>query len=383
VQELDKRLRADLRKIGDFSRVHPLPQSGQDVADDVDGRLVVLGIDQTYSREPGSTGETAARAILEARGNAPRLYRNTLVFLAADKTRLQDLDEAARRYIAWDSILAEKVELNLDPQQEKQAATQKSAADGAVSARLPETYQWLLVPVQPSPQAAVEWQSIRLSGEDALSVRASKKLRSDELLITGFAATRLRMELDRIPLWRGDHVEIKQLIEDFARYLDLPRLKEPGVLLEAVREGLRLLTWSQDSFAYAESFDDAAGRYRGLRCGQMVNVSTDNLSGLLVRPEVALKQYQAETTLPPPEKYPPPPDEKHPPPPPENKVHRPKRFHGSVNLDPARVGRDAHRRRGDLASGGIDWIVCESDSRYRSHDRDRGSGKRCADGYRK
>jgi len=237
--------------------------------------------------------------------------------------------------------------------------------------------------VQPSPQAAVEWQSIRLSGEDALSVRASKKLRSDELLITGFAATRLRMELDRIPLWRGDHVEIKQLIEDFARYLDLPRLKEPGVLLEAVREGLRLLTWSQDSFAYAESFDDAAGRYRGLRCGQMVNVSTDNLSGLLVRPEVALKQYQAETTLPPPEKYPPPPDEKHPPPPPENKVHRPKRFHGSVNLDPARVGRDAHRRRGDLASGGIDWIVCESDSRYRSHDRDRGSGKRCADGYRK
>src|ERR1700733_13484232 len=83
-------------------------------------------------------------------------------------------------------------------------------------------------------------------------------------------------------------------VEDFARYLYLPRLKEPGVLLEAVREGLRLLTWSQDSFAYAESFDNTAGRYRGLRCGQMVNVSTDNLSGLLVRPEVALKQYQAE-----------------------------------------------------------------------------------------
>jgi predicted AAA+ superfamily ATPase len=32
VQELDKRLRADLRKTGDFSRVHPLSQSGQDVS---------------------------------------------------------------------------------------------------------------------------------------------------------------------------------------------------------------------------------------------------------------------------------------------------------------------------------------------------------------
>src|ERR1700758_5106465 len=42
VQELDKRLRTDLRNKGDFSRVHPLQKSGQDVADDPDARLVVL-----------------------------------------------------------------------------------------------------------------------------------------------------------------------------------------------------------------------------------------------------------------------------------------------------------------------------------------------------
>ena len=123
-------------------------------------------------------------------------------------------------------------------------------------------------------------------------------------------------------------------------------------MLEAIRDGLRLLTWSQDSFAYAESFDDAAGRYRGLRCGELVNISED--SGLLVRPEVALKQHQVETA-----------------PSPsgfaelaggavggpvepvptggasgaagENKLRRPKRFHGSVSLDPSRVGRDAGR----------------------------------------
>ena len=42
----------------------------------------------------GSAAEAAAQAILESRGNTPRLYRNTLVFLAADQVRLQDLDEA-------------------------------------------------------------------------------------------------------------------------------------------------------------------------------------------------------------------------------------------------------------------------------------------------
>ena len=59
------------------------------------------------------------------------------------------------------------VALNLDPQQVKQAETQKSAAQGAVTARLPETYQWLLVPTQPTPQSAVEWQALRLSGQEA------------------------------------------------------------------------------------------------------------------------------------------------------------------------------------------------------------------------
>ncbi len=170
--ELDERLRADVQNVGDFSRIHPLPQSSQDVPDDLDARLVVLRIDDPYSKEPGSPAEAAAKAIFEWHGTTPRLYRNTLVFLAADKTRLQDLDEAARKYLAWESILDEKVALNLTPQQVKQAETQRVAADSAVAARIPEVYFWLLVPVQKSPQEAVEWQALRLpSGHDALAVR--------------------------------------------------------------------------------------------------------------------------------------------------------------------------------------------------------------------
>ena len=179
----------------------------------------------------------------------------------------------------------------------RQAETQKKAAEDAITARLPETYQWLLVPTQANPQAAVVWQAIRLSGQEALAVRASRKLRSDELLVTSFGATRLRMEMDRIPLWRGNHVAIKQLVDDFGRYLYLPRLKDAAVLLGAVRDGCALLTWEQDAFAYAESYDEAAQRYRGLRYGQHIAV-TDGDTGLLVRPEVARQQINAEITPP-------------------------------------------------------------------------------------
>jgi predicted AAA+ superfamily ATPase len=357
-QELDERLRADLRKFGDFSRVHPLPRSGADVPDDLDARLVVLPAEHSYTKEAGNAAETAARAILESRGNTPRLYRNTLVFLAADKVRMQDLDEAVRRFLAWQSILAEKEALNLDPHQVRQAETQRQAADGAVSARLPESYQWLLVPEQANPQAAITWQAVRLSGSDALAVRASKKLRSDESLVLSLGSTILRKHLDAVPLWRGDHVAVKQLVEDFARYLYLPRIAGPEVLVQAIHDGVALLTWQADTFAYAESHDEAEARYRGLRGGQVVSLVRDS-AGVLIKPEAARRQMDAEapaatsgastggesvggakaeelgtsssgspgaggsSTA--------------------TASKQARRFHGTVQLDPARVGRDASR----------------------------------------
>ena len=160
------------------------------------------------------------------------------------------------------------------------------------------------------------------------------------------------MELDRVPLWRGDHVPIKQLIEDFARYLYLPRLKDSPVLLQSISDGLALLTWEKDSFAFAESFDESSGRYRGLRCGQMLTVSSDSLTGVLVKPDIAKKQFEMEMATAPSPTTPesasvgPPsvggsiPGEQNTP---TTTPSRPKRFYGTVTLDATRVGRDAGR----------------------------------------
>lgn len=354
--ELDERLRKDLLRTGDFARVHPLPRTGADVPDDLDTRLVVLPPDHPYSRGSGSPAEVAAKAILESRGSTPRIYRNTLVFLAADRVRLQDLDEAVRRYLAWSSILAEKDTLNLDPHQVRQAETQRQASDGAVTARLPETYQWALVPEQKTPQSPVEWEAIRLTSTEAVAARASRKLRSEELLITSLGSTILKKHLDEVPLWRGDHVSIRQLVDDFAQYLYLPRIAGPEVLLQAIRDGAALLTWQSDTFAYAEGHDDSAQRYQGLRGGQHITVSEES-PGLLVRPEVARRQLDEELSRP---------DSRAggnggavtgdderesagigDPSGGENgdsvTAARPRRFFGTVELDAARVGRDAGR----------------------------------------
>jgi hypothetical protein len=199
--------------------------------------------------------------------------------------------------------------------------------------------------VQTSPQAVIEWQAHKLSGQDALAVRASKKLRNDELLPTSFAGTRLRMELDRVPLWRSNHVGVKLLAEDFARYLYLPRLKDSSVLVGAVRDGVALLTWQQESLAFADSFDESAGRYRGLRCGQSISLSDADSPGLLVMGDIARAQIDA---VQPPVVAGPdgkPIDHTRPgkPASPKPEAVLPKRFHGTVSLDATRVGRDASR----------------------------------------
>lgn len=199
-EEIERRVREEVRRqTGEFSRVHPFPRSSQDVPDDPDARLVVLGIGAPHSRNGSSEALALAQKILEWRGTHPRLYRNTLVFLAADVARVQDLDEAVRRYLAWESILDDREALNLDPHQVRTAERQRETAGATVKVRIPETFQWLLVPVQRTPQDPMEWQAVRLRGSDPLAVRASKRLISDALLSPQLGSTVLRMELDKVP----------------------------------------------------------------------------------------------------------------------------------------------------------------------------------------
>ena len=121
-------------------------------------------------------------------------------------------------------------------------------------------------------------------------------LRAEELLITEFASTRLRQELDTYNLWRdGDHLGVRQLWDYIASYLYLPRLKSRDVLLNAVRAGVGRMGW--DTFAYAESWDEQLRRYRGLVMGRAeVAVVADGHS-VLVKPAAASKQIEADAVV--------------------------------------------------------------------------------------
>ncbi|MGQ9705207.1 MAG: Swt1 family HEPN domain-containing protein, partial [Actinomycetota bacterium] len=154
-EAIKARLNAAARERGDFRRVHVCAQ-GSDIPDEREARLVILGPEYPHTvKDMQSAALREAADILQSRGNLPRTYKNTLVFLAADASQLPYLEEAVRNQRAWDSIFMEREELNLDAHQTRIAENGCRSAESDVSAKLPETYRWLLVPDQDDPRGEV------------------------------------------------------------------------------------------------------------------------------------------------------------------------------------------------------------------------------------
>src|SRR5206468_3912932 len=104
-------------------------------------------------------------------------------------------------------------------------------AERAIEQRLPETYSVLLAPTQRDKNDPITWDNKRVKGTGNLVERAVAKLQEEVWLVTkNWSGTLLRMELDKVTLWRGDHVPVKQLWEDFSKYVYLQRLKNSEVL---------------------------------------------------------------------------------------------------------------------------------------------------------
>ncbi|MFP4174043.1 MAG: Swt1 family HEPN domain-containing protein [Candidatus Hydrogenedentota bacterium] len=358
-EEIRKTLKRQEQRRGDFMKVHACPYSPSDISDEREARLVILGPEHVHlSGREDSPAIEQARHLLETRGSGPRLYRNSLLFVAPDRTRLVELEDAVRWAMAWRAIDEHAEDLNLDTFNRRTAAKMRGEWENTIEQRLPETYRWLLVPGQPDTHGPIEWNARPVSGDGALAERASKRMKQDETLITQLGAVRLRLELDRVPLWRNGDVEVKQLADYFAQYVYLPRLQGPHVLARSIEEGLGLLSWREDTFAYAERKDPDTGRYQGLRTGESVTLDVTS-GGLLVKPEIARAQREEEEQLR---------EEQHagtstapagkttvareddpsvssvPPGSEAPAEPRPvRRFYGRVELDPDRVGRDAGR----------------------------------------
>ncbi len=203
---IDKALAAYINGLGargHFGAIQVAPGSSADVPDEAGGvRAVVLGIAHSYNKGAGSDALTTARDILLHWGSAPRVYRNVLVFLAADTRQLDNLKDAMRGALAWEGIVRDTERLNLTQSDSALAKAKRDEANETMKTRLREAWCYLLYPAQDSAEADVAWISMGVCEPLHLSASAEGPLRACQGRPIGrwrpaAGAVRLRRKLER------------------------------------------------------------------------------------------------------------------------------------------------------------------------------------------
>lgn len=297
LMEIDKALSTYINGLADrghFDAVQVAPGSSSDVPDEPGGvRAVILGVAHPHSGREGSPALTEAKDILMQRGSTPRVYRNMLVFLAAEQRQLDNLKAAQRSALAWGEIVGQTDRLDLKQSDVALAKAKLSEATETLKTRLKEAWCYLVYPVQESAQSDVEWTSSKVPAQDGLLSRASKKLVSDEGLLPELGPARLDRELQKY-IWNGKpHLHLKDLWEYLNRYTYLPRVKNRSVLINTVRSAVGGML--PGPFAYADRWDETKQTYLGLSisgaASTQVVIDSD---AVIIKPEIAEAQRPPE-----------------------------------------------------------------------------------------
>ncbi|QRV01768.1 DUF499 domain-containing protein [Arcanobacterium phocisimile] len=269
--EITRRLQSEQKKRGSFDRVHVAPVSDADIPDLEETRMVILPprISQAKHDRKESETLTWVQHAVESKGSSQRIHRNSLIFLAPDKNRLETLEANVRTYLGWKKVLESGDSLNLSLQQRRQAEASVGKFDQAVTSKIPDVYMWVIYPQQLDPTQPFTLAVEKVSGSESFSLaeRVSEKLKRDEQLITVLGAAILGSILnnDLRELWeKSGEITVGQLWSNFTNYIYMPRLVCRKVLETAIEDALNNVLLEEELFAIAVGKNSETERYQGL-----------------------------------------------------------------------------------------------------------------------
>lgn len=342
-------LRKDQGHKGGFHRVHAAPDNLIDVDD---ARAIALVIIPPYHphalKSPdGTPAERIVGDALQRRGTGQRKFRNALVFVAADESGLDTCREIARKYLAWKSILDDReMRKNLTEAQIEDANTRMRQSAEGLAQRVRSTWSHVLYPVAvqgggngsgPAAGFELEHTSVanRAPGKPIPQV-VYEKLKSNTVISDELGPDTLMAELRKVWDEGKPHIEVATLLDWFASYVYLPRLRDDATLTLAIE---KLIEKIDAPVAFAQRYDEQSDKYESVSLWAS-NLGANIANGLLVW-RSALPEEETPTT-----KGttgatsgdgPQPGDGKRPQPG-EPKNDQPRRFYGSIALDPDKAG---------------------------------------------
>jgi predicted AAA+ superfamily ATPase len=309
-EDADAEITAILRKEqvtrGGFHRVHGAPDSPVDVDDARAIALVILSPSYVHagrSEEP-SVAQAIVRDTLQRRGSGQRRFRNSLIFVAGDESGLDSCREIARKFIAWRSIVNDQeMSNNLTRSQHDDARSRMQQSAEGLAQRVRSTWSHVLYPMQTgdggngSGSAAgfdLEHTGVvnRAPGKPIPQI-VYEKLKASGVIVDELGPDTLMAELGKVWDEKLPHIEIATLLDWFASYVYLPRLRDDATLVASIE---KLVAKIEHPVAFAQSFDKATGKYQGIsRWG--VGLGAKIATGLLVRPSALPAQAPDEKVV--------------------------------------------------------------------------------------
>lgn len=254
-----------------FARVHVAPTSTGDIPDTDELRLVVVHPRHATHKQQREDSETKQwiKSAVELSGSAQRIHRNMLVFLVADSSELEGLEEAVRYFLGWKKVQDTSEVLNLSTQQMKQASMRVKQSNDVVETRLFDTFNWAFFPQQTDPTAPFTLVSERLSSSNSVSLsqKVWERLGRSDQIVEHLSPDVLGMTLhgELGLLWTEQKaITVGELWQYFTRYTYMPRLASRRVLDDSVQAINSFTVVTPETFAVATGKNDETGRYLDL-----------------------------------------------------------------------------------------------------------------------
>lgn len=271
LNEIINRIRGEERARSVFDRVHIAPDENGDIPDLEHTRLVIVHPRYAHHKSDGAGSEALAwvRKAIEYKGATQRRHRNALIFLLADRGKLERLENATRQYLGWKMVHDTADALNLTAQQLKQTKASVQQSDQNVTDRLQDTFSWAAYPQQFETDKPFDVATERLGdgGGKKLAERVASKLQRSDELVTEFGppilGITLHQELGKLWAERGE-LTVAELWQYFTQFIYMPRLANRDVLDECLSQSLHATLVGDERFALADGKDDTTNRYIGL-----------------------------------------------------------------------------------------------------------------------
>lgn len=233
-QEIEQALQKSVQQVAGnaLGATVLFPERASDIPDQKHLRLVILAPRYTHGSE---ATDALARELLERYGQQPRVYRNCLMVLAADPTETAQLQTRLKQKLALEAIKNDRTlwkSLSDEDKAEVERRIQMHS-DGIASLAL-SAYRHLAL----MRERGVEWSNLGIptAGERrTLSERVRHYLKNEDILLDRLSP---RLVLEKA-VGNADEKPVKDIVDAFYRYPQLPMVESDSVILDALARGVQ------------------------------------------------------------------------------------------------------------------------------------------------